>query len=212
MRIIAGVAKGRILKAPSGSGTRPMTGRVREAVFSSIAPTLPGADVLDLYAGTGSLGLEALSRGAATAVFVERDRAALRALRANVGALGLGGEVLAGGVEDYLTSATAGHPGAPSVRFTLVFLDPPYELPITRVEQQLAEAALLLDDLGSLVLHRRLGERRPEAPGLRLTRMRTYGTARIWRYQQDPDGFRLDLPQFARKWRGDEGGKGGLPR
>ncbi|MYB43498.1 MAG: 16S rRNA (guanine(966)-N(2))-methyltransferase RsmD [Acidimicrobiia bacterium] len=184
MRIIAGIAKGRILKAPPGSGTRPMTGRAREAVFSSIAAALPGADVLDLYAGTGSLGLEALSRGAATAVFVERDRAALRALRANVGALGLGGEVVARSVDGYLASATADHPSGPSVRFTLVFVDPPYELPITGVEQQLAAAARLLGHRGSLVLHRRLGEHRPEAPGLRLVRTRTYGTARIWRYEK----------------------------
>lgn len=184
MRIIAGIAKGRTLKAPHGAGTRPMTGRAREAVFSSIAAAVPGADVLDLYAGTGSLGLEALSRGAATAVFVERDRAALRTLRANIGALGLGGEVVAGGVEDYLTSATAGHPSGPSVRFTLVFVDPPYELPISRVEQQLAATARLLRDRGSLVLHRRVGERGPEAPGLRLARTRTYGTARIRRYER----------------------------
>ena len=184
MRIIAGSAKGRVLRAPAGTGTRPMTGRAREAVFSSIVSTVPGADVLELYAGTGSLGLEALSRGAATAVFVERDRAALRALRANIGALGLGGEVVRAGVDDYLNSATAGHPDGPSVRFTLVFVDPPYELPITRVEQQLAATARLLRDRGSLVLHRRVGERRPEAPGLLLARTHAYGTARIWRYQQ----------------------------
>lgn len=184
MRIIAGVAKGRVLKTPSGPGTRPMTGRAREAVFSSIASSIPGADVLDLYAGTGSLGLEALSRGAATAVFVERDRAALRALRANIGAVGLGGEVVARGVDGYLASATAGRVEGPSVRFTLVFMDPPYELPIGRVEEQLAATARLLRDQGSLVLHRRRGERRPEAPGLRPARTRAYGTARIWRYQQ----------------------------
>ena len=184
MRIIAGIAKGRTLKAPPGSGTRPMTGRAREAVFSSIAATIPAADVLDLYAGTGSLGLEALSRGAATAVFVERDRAALRALRANIGAVALGGEVVAGGVEGYLASLADGRPGGPSVRFTLVFVDPPYELPITGVEEQLTAAARLLAHQGSLVLHRRSGERRPEAAGLRLARTRAYGTARIWLYQR----------------------------
>ena len=184
MRIIAGAAKGRVLKTPSGTGTRPMTGRAREAVFSSIASSIPGADVLDLYAGTGSLGLEALSRGAATAVFVERDRAALRALRANIGAVGLGGEVVARGVDGYLTSATAGHPGGRSVRFALVFVDPPYELATTRVEQQLAAAARLLCSRGLLVLHRQVGEPRPEARGLRPARTYTYGTARIWRYEQ----------------------------
>lgn len=188
MRIVAGIAKGRKLKAPPGSGTRPMTGRAREAVFSSVAATIPAADVLDLYAGTGSLGLEALSRGAATAVFVERDRAALRALRANIEAVALGGEVVAGGVEGYLASLADVRPGGPSVRFTLVFVDPPYELPITRVEQQLGAAARLLGDQGLLVLHRRQGERRPEAPGLRPVRTHSYGTARIWRYERIQTG------------------------
>ena len=91
MRVIAGVAKGRRLRAPAGLATRPMTDRAREAVFSAIAASIPGARVLDLYAGTGSLGLEALSRGAASATFVERDRSAVTALQVNVGMVGLGG-------------------------------------------------------------------------------------------------------------------------
>ena len=81
MRIIAGVAKGRRLRGPSGQGTRPMTDRVREAIFSSLGPKVDDSRVLDLYAGSGSLGLEALSRGATKAVFVERDGAALAARR-----------------------------------------------------------------------------------------------------------------------------------
>ena len=98
--------------------------------------------------------------------------------------MALGGEVVAGGVEGYLASLADGGPGGPSVRFTLVFVDPPYELPITGVEEQLTAAARLLAHQGSLVLHRRSGERRPEAAGLRLARTRTYGTARIWLYQR----------------------------
>jgi 16S rRNA (guanine966-N2)-methyltransferase len=88
MRVIAGTFRGRQLRAPRGSTTRPTSDRVREALFS-ILGDVEGAHVLDLFAGTGALGIEALSRGAASAVFVERDRHALFALRANLGALGL---------------------------------------------------------------------------------------------------------------------------
>lgn len=161
-----------------------MTERVREAVFSSIASAVPGAGVLDLYAGTGSLGLEALSRGADRAVFVERDRAALRALRANVETVNLGGEVIAGEVDGYLASVATHEPAVPYGRFSLVFVDPPYKLPRARLEANLAAAARLLPPGGVLVLHRRKGEPRPETPGLELTRSRAYGTARIRSYRR----------------------------
>lgn len=88
MRIVAGKWGGRRLKAPRGRSVRPTTDRVREAWMSAAAPELPGARVVDLFAGSGALGLEALSRGAAEVVFVERSREALKALRANVSALG----------------------------------------------------------------------------------------------------------------------------
>src|SRR3954464_12918408 len=88
MRIIAGRLGGRTLVAPHGRGTRPTSDRVREALFS-ILGDLSGAEVLDLYAGTGALGLEAISRGAARATFVERARPALVALRANIDKLGV---------------------------------------------------------------------------------------------------------------------------
>ena len=161
-----------------------MTERVREAVFSSIAADVPGAAVLDLYAGTGSLGLEALSRGADRAVFVERDRAALRALRTNVKTMNLGGEVVPGDVGAYLASAGAHDPPSPHGRFSLVFVDPPYELGAARLEANLAAAARLLPPGGVLVLHRRRGEPRPDTPGLELTRSRDYGTARIRSYRR----------------------------
>jgi 16S rRNA (guanine966-N2)-methyltransferase len=92
MRVIAGVAKGRRLVAPTGDGTRPTSDRVKESWFSSLQPVLGGAHVLDLYAGSGALGLEALSRGAAAVTFVEKDRKALTSLRTNLGAVGLPGD------------------------------------------------------------------------------------------------------------------------
>lgn len=106
MRVVAGAARGRKLTAPPGAVTRPTPDRVREAVFNSLHSlgVLPGCQVLDLYAGTGAMGIEALSRGAASAVFVERDPEALAALRANLAATGLEDRaaVVAADVDDYL--------------------------------------------------------------------------------------------------------------
>ncbi len=123
MRVIAGRLRGRRLAAPPGRGTRPTSDRVREALFSMLGD-VRGASALDLFAGTGALGIEALSRGAARATFVERDREALRALRANLHALGLAGpdaEVRAGDALAALRTARAR-----GETYDLVFLDPPY--------------------------------------------------------------------------------------
>lgn len=124
MRVIAGTLRGRRLTAPTGQArTRPTSDRVREALFSTLGD-IHGASVLDLFAGTGALGIEALSRGVARALFVERDRAALRALRANLSALDLGApraEVRAGEALAALRSARAR-----GETYDLVFVDPPY--------------------------------------------------------------------------------------
>jgi 16S rRNA (guanine966-N2)-methyltransferase len=177
MRIIAGIAKGRRLLAPRGVGTRPMMDRAREGLFSSLGESVVGAAVLDLYAGSGSLGLEALSRGARSAVFVERSRAALAALRANVTAVGLGGEVVAGDVDAYLERA----PGL----FDLVFVDPPYALPLASVEQVLGRLGPRLAGGGRVVLHRRAGEGPGLLPGLRVIDRRRYGDTEITRLAKE---------------------------
>ncbi len=122
MRIVGGRFGGRRLAAPPGRGTRPTSDRVREAVFSILGP-LDGARVLDLYAGSGALGLEALSRDAASAVFVERDRRALAALRANLDALGIAGTVRA---VDALAALREARNGGET--YDLVLCDPPYRL------------------------------------------------------------------------------------
>lgn len=122
MRIIGGEHRGRRIAAPEGRATRPMLDRVREAVFSTVTPWLAGARVLDLFAGSGSLGLEALSRGAATARFVERDERVLGLLRSNARELGLlERSTLVPG--DALSPFAWGEG-----RFDLVFLDPPYPM------------------------------------------------------------------------------------
>lgn len=124
MRIIAGHARGRPLKVPRGKSTRPTTDRVREALFSMIAADLPAdVSVLDLFAGSGALGLEALSRGAGFAVFVEPDRLALSCLRGNIRAAGLAADarVLPCAAERALTRLQQ-----EGQRFAVAFLDPPY--------------------------------------------------------------------------------------
>ena len=125
MRIVAGSHGGRRLVAPPGNTTRPTSDRVREALFSMLGP-LDGHEVLDLFAGSGALGLESLSRGARRAVLVERDRRALVALRTNVAALGFGdgrAVVRAGDAGRVARDAAAG-----AEAYDLVFLDPPYRL------------------------------------------------------------------------------------
>jgi 16S rRNA (guanine966-N2)-methyltransferase len=123
MRVIAGSLGGRRLQAPSGRVTRPTSDRVKEALFAMLGP-LDGASVLDLFAGTGALGIEALSRGAERAVFVERDARALRALKGNLASLGLGdpaAEVRSGDALAALRSARGR-----KETYDLLFIDPPY--------------------------------------------------------------------------------------
>ncbi|WP_151525149.1 16S rRNA (guanine(966)-N(2))-methyltransferase RsmD [Serinicoccus kebangsaanensis] len=133
-RIIAGRAGGRTLHSPRGADTRPTTDRVREALFSRVESLLDleGCSVLDLYAGSGALGLEAVSRGAARALAVERHRATARLIERNAAQLGLEGvEVVAASV----ASALAAGPGQHT--YQLVLLDPPYPLPEAELAQVL---------------------------------------------------------------------------
>ncbi|MCJ8157651.1 16S rRNA (guanine(966)-N(2))-methyltransferase RsmD [Sphingomonas sp. LaA6.9] len=172
MRIIAGEWRGRALKAPAGRTTRPTSDRAREALFSMLTSRLgsfEGLRVADLFAGTGALGLEALSRGAAHCTFVENDRGAIAALKANVDALGAGAraEVRA---QSALTPV-----GGP---FDLVMLDPPYG---TGLGQQ-ALAALAGRqgfNTGCLVSIETARDEAVDIPGLAPDTERTYGKARL---------------------------------
>ena len=134
MRVIAGRAGGRRLTVPPGRGTRPTGDRVREALFSSFGEAVHGARVLDLFAGSGALGIEACSRGAAAATFVERDRRALAALRANLERTGLAGKatVVAGDVAAFCRQPRGGP-------YDLVLCDPPYELALQKVHRLLTD-------------------------------------------------------------------------
>ncbi len=127
-RIIAGRGKGRRLQSPKGLDTRPTGARVRQALFDILAPVVPGCRFLDPFAGNGGVGLEALSRGAARVVLVDKSRAAVEAMRANARALeGSGGEVQVYQQEARVALAAMADAGA---RFDVVYLDPPYDSPL----------------------------------------------------------------------------------
>jgi 16S rRNA (guanine966-N2)-methyltransferase len=178
-RIIAGTARGRQLRAPEGRDTRPTSDRVREALFSRLEHQgwLDGTRVLDLYAGSGALGLESVSRGAAAALLVEHDAATARMVRRNVEATRLSGvRVLADRVERALSRP-------PDEPFDLVFLDPPYSL----ADQAVNRALGLLVDGGWLAEHATVvverGRRSPEPDwpaGLVSAGDRSYGTTHLY--------------------------------
>lgn len=191
-RIIAGEAKGRRLAVPPGSGTRPTTDRVREAMFStleSMLGSLAGLAVLDLWAGSGALGLEALSRGAASCTFVERDRRTAAVLRANIAASGLPGAVVV--VGDVVRVLAA----SPDLPVDLVLADPPYDTAgsdVADVIGRLAAHGWLAPD-AVVVLERPLREPDPDrAWGLPVVADRRYGQTRLWYLRESVDHGRRD--------------------
>ena len=181
-RIIAGTAGGRRLAVPSGQGTRPTSDRAREGLFgtvTAICGTLHGARVLDLYAGSGAVGLEALSRGAADVLLIEADRRAIGVIRDNVAAVGLpGARVLAGRVEFVLARGPGGEPPR-----DVVFADPPYVMPDAEVSAVLT--ALLgagwLSPGAVVAVERATRSGPPQWPaGYAADRARKYGEATLW--------------------------------
>lgn len=179
-RIIAGTVGGRRINTPRGENTRPTSDRVREALFSSIDAdlgVLDGLRFLDLYAGSGAVGLEARSRGAGIVTLVEQDRRALSLIRDNVRALGLDRVEVRGGAVSRVLEA---RPPAP---YDIVFSDPPYALPAHAVDADLAalcdhgwfaERALVVVERSS----RGSGPVWP--PGMQAARSRRYGETTLW--------------------------------
>ncbi len=180
MRIIAGTYKGRALTAPPGDATRPTSDRARESVFNVLAhadwaPDIGGARVIDLFAGSGALGLEAMSRGAAFCLFVETGAAARGAIRDNIESLGLFGSTRL-----HRRSATdlGEKPAGVGAPFDLVFLDPPYR-------QDLIAPALtgLVDghwlNAGAIAIAEMASDERPFLDGWDVLDERDYGAARV---------------------------------
>ena len=162
---------------PRGRGTRPTAERTREALFSTLEAlrgSLAGASFLDLYAGSGAVGLEAASRGAARVLLVERDAGALRAVRANVAALGLAGVEVRAEAVDRMLAESAGE------QFDVVFLDPPYDVPVDGALVLLAAGAWLAPG-ATVVVERASRDGALEWPdGLVADRSRRYGDSTLW--------------------------------
>jgi 16S rRNA (guanine966-N2)-methyltransferase len=183
MRIIAGLAKGMPLLVPR-AGVRPTADRIREAVFSSLGARVAGARVLDLFAGTGALGLEAASRGAAAVTFVENARGALQFLERNVETFRRNREancrfsIIRGAAQRRLGKLAGGEP------FSLIFADPPYG---TAAQELLMNASLpeLLAVGGSLVLESAKRESLAAGVPWELVRESIYGDTRVSFLQQD---------------------------
>jgi 16S rRNA (guanine966-N2)-methyltransferase len=168
MRVVAGAFKGRRLQAPRGSRTRPTADRVREALFSMLSD-VSGARVLDLYAGSGALGIEALSRGAAAATFVESDPRAVAALRRNLEAVGSEAAVRRQDALRFLGRARG--------PFDLVFVDPPYDAAVRLAEPLSERLPAVLGEEARIVTES--DKRAPLELSLPLELERVYGDTRI---------------------------------
>jgi 16S rRNA (guanine966-N2)-methyltransferase len=198
MRIIAGELRGRRVAAPPGRGTRPMLDRVREALFATLSPWMEGAQVLDLFAGSGALGFEALSRGAAHVRAVERMPPVLDLLRRNARELGLE-ERVTSVRNDALRTEAWGSRGS----FDVVFCDPPYPLLDARASRAAVLAAVhelvrtMLASEGILVLHTalralRAAELEPDLAAVE----RDYGSSALWYVQRAADAGTSESPGF----------------
>ncbi|MEK3882088.1 16S rRNA (guanine(966)-N(2))-methyltransferase RsmD [Paenibacillus sp. PL2-23] len=151
MRVIAGAARGRALKAVPGTNTRPTTDKVKEAIFSMIGPYFDGGIALDLFAGTGGLGIEAWSRGAERVIFVDKEKISLDIIRHNVKAVGAesAAEIYKNDAERALKALAKR-----GIQFSMVFLDPPYRMTtMDEVMAELAEKGMLAEDATVVVEH-----------------------------------------------------------
>jgi 16S rRNA (guanine966-N2)-methyltransferase len=183
VRIVAGSLGGRVLRAPRGADTRPTSEKVREALFNVLGPPGDELHVLDLYAGSGALGLEAISRGAASATFVERARPALAALRQNLDELAIGARatVIATDVLRFLAAPP------PGPRWSWVFLDPPYADGAVAALAALP-GARLTDDAVVVVEHAHRAPP-PDTAGFLIRRnVRRYGDTALSLYGIDREG------------------------
>ncbi|MGD8454106.1 MAG: 16S rRNA (guanine(966)-N(2))-methyltransferase RsmD [Phycisphaerae bacterium] len=189
MRVISGRLRGRRLEAPSGSGTRPITDRVKETLFNIVGSrlgqpgALPGVPVLDLFAGSGGLGIEAVSRGAESCLFVERDRRALRTLRENLDRVGLLGTCRIAADNAWTLRIPPAGDG-----YGLVFLDPPYREAedVLRVVDLLDRVATSMV-IGGLAVFRHEKRTRLPVDSLRLldcVTEREMGTMRVWIFER----------------------------
>lgn len=177
MRVITGSARGRRLKTPENYDIRPTTDNVKESVFNILQFDIEGRRVLDLFAGTGQLGIEALSRGAASAVFIDRDRAAVQIVKDNLKTCGLKGTVLCTDALEYLKDCG---------RFDLIFVDPPYDSGLYDEVLQTINSFDILSEGGIIIVEARRETPLPDmtAPYRKLREYR-YGKVKICSYTRE---------------------------
>ena len=177
MRVITGSARGRRLKTPDNYDIRPTTDNVKEAVFNILQFDVEGRRVLDLFAGTGQMGIEALSRGAAEAVFVDRDRTAVQIVRDNLRTCELQGTVICADSLSYLRSCG---------RFDLIFVDPPYDSGLYGEVLQTINSVDILSEGGIMIVEARRETPLPDmtAPYRRMKEYR-YGKVKICTYTRE---------------------------
>ncbi len=177
MRVITGTARGVVLKTPEGMTTRPTTDRVKEALFSIIHFEIPGAKVLDLFGGTGQLGIEALSRGAKSAVFVDAQESACRIIKENLKRTRLEGQVIRSDYQQYLSRCRE--------KFDIILLDPPYaEVFLETAIKKITEIDIL-ESNGIIVAERPLGKELPwEFEGYTRSKDYKYGNTLLTLYRK----------------------------
>ena len=183
MRVIAGSAGGILLDAPK-RGVRPTMDRVKAAIFSSLAEMIVGARVLDLFAGSGALGIEALSRGAASAFFVDHQRQAIDTIQRNLKKTRLEGKTRQQDVFEFLRRQSDSDSSPSLGEFDLIFADPPYEKMESGelfTDKLIAsdDLARLLEDHGTFVLEKRPGETVPDLRSWSLVRQKAYGATEV---------------------------------
>jgi 16S rRNA (guanine(966)-N(2))-methyltransferase RsmD len=182
MRIIAGEFRGRRIKQPASKKVRPTKDRIREAVFNIIAPAVSGSKVLDLFAGSGAYGLEALSRGAEKAVFIEKETESVDSIKENIELLGVeeDSEVITGDVFRKIKELNES-----KKEFSLIFSDPPYSVGMAKKTLiKIGHYDILLHS-GIIIIEHNIEEGLPEAEGdLSLIKTRTYGKTSISIYQK----------------------------
>ncbi|MDQ7793687.1 MAG: 16S rRNA (guanine(966)-N(2))-methyltransferase RsmD [bacterium] len=186
MRVIAGQARGLRLAAPRGRQVRPTSDRVRESLFNILGARVPGADVLDLFAGSGSVGVEALSRGARAAVFVELDPHAVAAIRRN---LAHTGQAAAGEVRLQHSLVAVRQLGRQGRRFSVIFMDPPYGRNWPRLTLKVIAGSRILAPGGVAVVEHGRREVPPQqVEDLQLTRQNNYGDTTLSFYEAGDRG------------------------
>ncbi len=183
MRVVAGKAKGRMLIAPEGLGTRPITAKIKEALFSSWQAWIPGSNFLDLFAGSGSMGIEAISRGAKKVVFVERERSAIEIIKKNLSVCNFteGYEVYQDDVFRRIEWMKE-----KGYKFDVIYLDPPFTVDeiFLPVMEALSDGEILADD-GIIAIRTKKEKEMPEVIGvLEKYKLKTYGISNVHYYEK----------------------------